>query len=82
MDLQNPKRYKRNTINGNLYRSKRISSNLDEKIILMREKFMKADYPSRFINSVINEFHRGKDYGDESFITIKFVWNCRNFHIH
>ena len=48
----------------------------------MREKFMKADYPSRFINSVINEFHRGKDYGDESFITIKFVWNCRNFHIH
>ena len=29
---------------------------------------MKADYPYRFINSVINEFQRSKGYGDESFI--------------
>ena len=70
MNLQNPKRYKPNTINGNLYRSKRISWNLDKEIVLMREKFMKADYPLRFINSVINEFHKGKNYGDESFITL------------
>ena len=29
---------------------------------------MKADYSLRFINSVINVFQKGKDYGDESFI--------------
>ena len=29
---------------------------------------MKADYPLRFINSVINEFQKGEECGDESFI--------------
>ena len=29
---------------------------------------MKADYPLRFINSVVNEFQKGKECGDESFI--------------
>ena len=28
---------------------------------------MKADYPMRFINSVVNKFKKGKEYGDESF---------------
>ena len=62
------KRYKRNTINGDLHCSKRISSNFDEEIPLIKEKFMKADYPLRFINSVVNEFQKGKECGDESFI--------------
>ena len=35
-----PKRYKQNTINGDLHRLKRISSNFDKEIPL---KFMKAD---------------------------------------
>ena len=61
-----PKRYKRNTINGD--RSKRISSNSDEEIPLIKEKFMKADSPLHFINSVVNEFQKGKECGDESFI--------------
>ena len=29
---------------------------------------MKVDYPLRFINSVVSEFQKGKEYGDESFI--------------
>ena len=29
---------------------------------------MKAHYPMRFINSVVNEFQKGKYCGDESFI--------------
>ena len=29
---------------------------------------MKADYPLRFINSFLNEFQKGKECGDESFI--------------
>ena len=62
------KRYKLNTINGNLLRLKRISSNFDEEISLMKEKFRKTNYPLRFINSVVNEFQKGKKCGDESFI--------------
>ena len=62
-----PKRYKPNTINGDTHRSKRISSNFDGDIPLIKEKFMKADYPLCFINSVVNEFQRGKECGDQSF---------------
>ena len=29
---------------------------------------MKTDYPLRFINSVINDFQKDKESGDESFI--------------
>ena len=29
---------------------------------------MTSDYPLRFINMVINEFEKGKDHGDKSFI--------------
>ena len=29
---------------------------------------MKADYPLRFISSVVNEFQKGKECGGESFI--------------
>ena len=36
-----PKHYKRNRINGDLHCSKRISSNFDEEIPLMKEKLIK-----------------------------------------
>ena len=55
-----PKRYKQSTINGDLHCSKRVSSNFDEEIPLIKEKFMKANYPLRFINRVVNEFQKGK----------------------
>ena len=29
---------------------------------------MRADYPLRFINNIVNEFQKGKECGDESFI--------------
>ena len=38
-----------------------------KEIPLIKEKFMKADYPLRLINSVVNEFQKGKVCGDESF---------------
>ena len=53
-----PKRW--NTNNGDLHLSKRISSNFDEEIPLIKKKFMKADYPLLFINSVVYEFQKGK----------------------
>ena len=51
-----PKRYKRNTINTDLYRAKRIATNLDNKLVIIKKKFLAADYPHKFINSVINTF--------------------------
>ena len=63
-----PKCYKGKTINGDLHCSKRISSNFDKEIPLMKQMFMKADYLLRFNNGVVNEFQKGKECGDESFI--------------
>ena len=63
-----PKRCKRNTVNCDLRHSKRILSNFDEDILMIKKKFMKADYLLRFINSVVNEFQKGKECGDETFI--------------
>ena len=66
--LQNAINEIQSMVKYNLHHSKRISSNFDEGIPLIKEKFMKADYPLRFINSVINEFQKGEECGDESFI--------------
>ena len=51
-----PKRYKRNTITIDLHRAENISSNMNEEIKIIRNKFIKADYPNPFINSVINQY--------------------------
>ena len=47
-----------------------MSSNFDEKIPLIKEKFIETDYPLRFINRVVNEFQKGKECADESFIIL------------
>ena len=52
-----PKRYKRNAINGELYRSKRIATNFKEEETRIRRKYQTAGYPIRFVNSVINDFN-------------------------
>ena len=51
-----PKRYKRNTIIGDLHRSKRISSNFNKEIHAIKQKYDKAGYPKRFISSIIKDF--------------------------
>ena len=45
-----------------------MSSKFHEEIPLIKETFMKADYPLRFINSMVNEFQKSKECRDESFI--------------
>ena len=51
-----PQRYKRNMILGHLHRSNDISSNFSEKIRYIFDKYEKADYPKRFLNSVMRQF--------------------------
>ena len=62
-----PKRYKRNTISGDLHRSRKIASNFDIEIRAIKAKYNKAGYPRRFIESVIRDFITPLDK-DESFI--------------
>ena len=71
-----PKRYKRNNILGDLHRSKRISSNFHQEINEIRTKYSKADYPLRFINSIINKFQddSNNDDQEESFIIPPYMF--------
>lgn len=68
MDLQTSKRCEWNTTSSDLHRSKRTLSNFDEEILLIIEKFIKVDYPLRFINSVNNEFQKGADHKHDNLI--------------
>ena len=52
-----PKSYKRSAFNGDLSRSKRISSNFGNETKIIKEKFVKAEYPLVFINSVLRDFN-------------------------
>ena len=53
---KSPVRYKRNAINGDLHRAKRISSNFREETTIIKEKYQKAGFPLKFVCSVINNF--------------------------
>ena len=63
-----PKRYKRNTINTDLYRAKRIATNLDNELVIIKKKFLAANYPHRFINSVINTFVEKENTKEEEYL--------------
>ena len=52
-----PMRYKRNSITNDLNRALHISSCLNDEISKIRQKFLDADYPLWFINSVIKQFN-------------------------
>ena len=41
---------------GDLYRSNHISFKFSEEIMFIYQKYKKADYPKRFINSVTRQF--------------------------
>ena len=60
-----PKYYKRNTINGDIHHSRRVSSNFDKNIFPIKEKFMKDNYTLCFIYSATNKFQKGKEYKRE-----------------
>ena len=52
-----PKRYKRNTITTDLHRAGNIASNMKEKIQIIQKRFIEADYPRLFVNSVTNQYN-------------------------
>ena len=51
-----PKHYKKNVIIGDLHRVKTLSSNLEQEVRIIRNKYIKSGYRLHFINSVIDSF--------------------------
>ena len=68
-----PKRYKRNAIISDLNRATRIASFPADEIPKIKEKFLNADYPYKFTNSVINNFQEKSDGTDDYIFPPGFV---------
>ena len=54
-------RYKRNAIIGELHRAKKTASNFDMETKRIDNKYTAAEFPSRFVHSIIDNFDSGKD---------------------
>ena len=52
-----PFRYRKNAINGELHRAKKISSNFQSEIARIKAKFLKAGFPHKVIENTINNFN-------------------------
>ena len=63
-----PKRYKRNAINGELHRAKRISSDFEQEVTRIRKKFMDVGFPQRYVDSVIRDFQSPPTNADDDII--------------
>ena len=62
------KRYKRNAISADLHQPKRISSNFDAEVQIIKSKFKSVDYPLPFTDNVICTF-RERNTVDQNNIT-------------
>ena len=51
------KKIKRNIINNDLHRAKKISTDFETEIKEINEKYENAGYPKRYVNSVIKSFN-------------------------
>lgn len=63
-----PKFYKQNTIIGDLPRSERISPGFNTEFRAIKKEYTNADYPIRFIGSIINSFNLPPE--DDVFVII------------
>ena len=50
-------RYKKNSINGELHKTKKISSNFKSEIARIKAKFLKAGFPHKVVENIINNFN-------------------------
>ena len=52
-----PFRYKKNAINGELHRARKISSNFQLETVRIKAKFSNAGFPHKIIENTINNFN-------------------------
>ena len=65
-DFKVLKHCKRNTILEELHCAKKISSNFQKEVKTIKEKFSKANFPLRFINSVVAQFNKNMYNNNET----------------
>ena len=70
--LKVPKKYKRNAVNADLHRAQRISLDMEKEKAVITAKFVKAEFPKRFIASIIKHYEERKDELDEMIIPQNF----------
>ena len=56
-----PKLYKRNIIKGDLFRAFRIGSGFKHELELIKEKYIRAGFPVKFILAIIKQFETKKE---------------------
>ena len=66
-----PFRYKKNAINGELHRAKKISSNFQSEIARIKAKFLNAGFPHKVIERTINNFNNV----DEELIITRWLFD-------
>ena len=81
-----PQWYKRNSITTDLDRAKRIATDFNEEAKIIRNKFIKVDYPKAFINNVIKQFNQDQLHTevteeDEPLIPPDFFEFEKPFHL-
>ena len=54
-----PKSYKKINIKRH-YRANKVTSNFEQEILIIKAKYIKADYPDIFINLIISNFIKTK----------------------
>ena len=70
-----PKTLQKNVIIEDLHRVKNLSSNFEQEVRIINDNYMKAGYPFRFINSVIDGFNQEK----EDLLASKFLFQFSNY---
>ena len=82
-----PKKMKRNIVTNDLHRAKKICSDFEQELNIIREKYEKASYPQRFVESVIKSFKekqtkpKQKDDADEEqkpFVLVRIPYCDKN----
>ena len=77
---KSPKRYKRNAVWGDLTRAYRMSSDFNKEVDIIRQKFHKAQFPPRFVSSIISLFKKKKEEenieDDEDLLIPEYLFEC------
>ena len=79
-------RYKKKTINGELHRAKKISSNFQSEIARIKAKFLNTGFPHKVIESTSNNFNNVDEklmiprwlFDERKTIAINFPFSNKN----
>ena len=80
--LKVPLQYKKNAINGELHRAKKISSNFQVETARIKATFSKAGFPHKVIGNTINNFNNVDEelFDDRKTIEINLPFSNKDAH--